>query len=448
MTRILCWNIDHFALGRIVNAGVGPEPEYGGVLGQAPLSQSDAAAGRLEYIKQNLDIIDPNGNNIVRPDIVAVIEVTADQGAVGCLAVGQGRQGAIQLLTEIRNHTNNQLWMMVPPLCTSNIETVAVYYDSTTCRFTGPFRWQGGQGPSFDPNEANAPVAADYPADYIGCLPPADSQLAAATKFHAVADGGDIAYQHYERPPYWVTFADVAGARTYSVFVIHGPAGRNRAIAYVQKLATMREIVAPSADNEVRVLLGDFNFNLMNAEFVQQGYQPLIAADYALALKRPLAPPPPFGWNDFTGYRGYFATHMRSLGQATYWFVAGDAAYYPGFGYIGAGGSVRNDYSYDNILARFGLIPNSGNPCGTLEHATILNGVVSVPFSAYPPPNSAPPGYYQWPLQMQPPVQYNNPPQQILQSNVPDPRVGSFPQWAAYGHIRSTSTHMAVVADV
>jgi len=468
MTRIMCWNIDNFNLLKIQN------PQSMNLEVPYYVPEAVASTARENYIIGNFGFTDPVPNQLVRPDIIVVIEVsTADtfgaNAGIGQLASGLGGQGAFQLLGRIRAVTGNASWMLVPPLQTGPQEAVAVYYDSSNYCFVGPWFWPGGNGPS-----RNAAAPADYPQPFRDGLPDTDipaglpnagvseRKVAAATGFtyrvgHAQA-GQPINYAANVRTPYWVKLAEVnygqnppVVGRTFSLFAIHGPAGNALALGYLTGLADVAEIVAAPAVNEVKVVLGDFNLNLTVEQapppvIVQApAYAGLTAAGYTLAFSSPGQVPS--GNANFTGYRGYLATHVRTLGNATYWYIGNNSDFYPGFGYVGSDTATRN-YSLDNILVRFGL-DGHGAPCGILANATVLNGVVSSPFAAYVPPHNAPQGTYGWPLQMGTVADYNAPPQQIMGPNDPnDARRASFPQWDNFGHIRCTSDHMAIVASV
>ncbi|MFP3472807.1 hypothetical protein R0J90_22390, partial [Micrococcus sp. SIMBA_144] len=67
---------------------------------------------------------------------------------------------------------------------------------------------------------------------------------------------------------------------------------------------------------------------------------------------------------------------MRTLAQATYRYVSNTADFYPGYGIIGSGSSSVRDYSYDNILVRFGM--TAGGPMGEVS---VMNGIVPQPFA-------------------------------------------------------------------
>jgi hypothetical protein len=231
--------------------------------------------------------------------------------------------------------------------------------------------------------------------------------------------------------------------RTISLFVVHGPAGNNPARTYAMELADVEEIVAANAATEVRLVLGDFNINLFEANLAQRdAYTPLINVGFGAGVCAPGVPPPPTPSppNPFTGYRGYFATQMKTLNNGTYWYIGNNSDFYPGYGYIDSA-----TFSLDNVLARYG-----GGAGGPLSNVTILNGVVGTPFNvANPPPNGAPPGYYQFGLQMGTAADYGAPPAHIPNPHgVADPRMASFRQWADYGHIRGTSDHMPIIFDI
>jgi hypothetical protein len=170
-----------------------------------------------------------------------------------------------------------------------------------------------------------------------------------------------------------------------------------------------------------------------------------------VTLWRSPNPVPSGAQGPFTGYRGYLATHVRPLNRVTYWYIGNNADYYPGYGVIGDGNSATKNYSIDNILGKFGD-NGHGAPCGALQHVTVLNGVVPPPFNVVqavpaPPPYVGPQGHYQWPLKMTNVEPYNNPPAQLQQPLNPAVQA-SLRQWNNYGHIRCTSDHMAIVADI
>lgn len=460
MTRILYWNIDNFTAETIDDARLGILPAYG-----VPLNQ--AASDRFDYILEQFGAKVPAVNRFATPDIFVVVEVNLGRNGFsgrGRIATPRAGFAARLLLDNIRVMTGNNNWMLVPPLQTGPDEAVAVYYDSTNYVFAGPWIWPGGQGPSQDPAQVPDPAAQMQPyQDYVGTLPGrtvpvglpnagrAEARLAAAN-----VDGHPVPYAPNRRTPYRVSFGELAGGavqRTLSLFVVHGPAGNREATAYLTGLAALGEITAPNAANEVRLILGDFNLNLLAngagvpPAIVQTGaYANLTGIGYQLgiAVQPPgqQAPNPPAG----TSYRGYFATHLRPLNRATYWYIGNSADFYPAYGYTGSTASATNDFSLDNVLVRFG----GGLAAPALTHVTVLNGVVGTPYM----PNNllqTPLGYYMFPMQMAAVAEYQDRPLRIPQPPVnppPDPRTVSFRQWQNFGRIRSTSDHMPLLFDV
>ena len=484
MTRILVWNIEDFDLDKISGGDLTLNNFY-------QETTANMATGRVDYIMANIrQVTAPNGGGAALPDIIVVIEVSAKPeyqafGAnwhaalpnIGRLAAGLGGQGAERLLRRIRADTGNAHWMMVPPLMTGPKDAVAVYYDSSNYCFAGPLRWPGGNGPAREGGD----VGGDYPPPFNDALPDtpiprglpnartSEKRAAASTIFHAM-DGTAFAWNDRARRPYLVVLGEVDYSqnppvlrRKISLFAIHGPADASRD-AYVRSLATVREIAEAPADNEVKILASDFNNNLLAVDFaVNPNYQPLHDLGYRLGLVPPpiAIPPPPA---DPSGYRGYFATTVKGLqpdnnGQANrlaqFWYNRpGNVTsrrsynYYPGFGYFGTDAPQvgNNDavYSLDNFFAWFG-----GAAGGPINNCTGLNGVVPPPYgTAVNPAGNPPQGHYVFPWQMTS-VAFQNPPdvlpERTNQQNAP--RKTALRQWNNLGHIRSTSDHMALVAD-
>jgi hypothetical protein len=463
VTCILCWNIENFELKTIETPSVADNAVYG-------VTEDAAAAGRLAYILTNLSFTDDQGAD-VQPDIFIVIEIlTTDDSSAsrGILAPGTGGDGAVRLLEKIRAKPGYDRWMLVPPLQTGPNEAVAVFYNSNNYWFTGPRRWPGGNGPCRDGGNPGA-----YPSPmYDGVLPDeaipeglpneniSEKFAAAAVDFqyrtgHARA-GLPIDFND-EKSPYLVTFAEkdltknpVGIKRTLSLFAIHGPNRDDTAKAYLENLANVADIFTDPVQDQVKVVLGDFNLNLLGdspAYTQTDAYDPLINdAHYTLGISRPLTQPPP----DYSGYRGYFATHLRSLAKATYYYVSrNNSDFYPGYGYVGSNRNAATQYSLDNILARFGNKAD-GRPCGILKNVTVLNGIVASPFAVVADPAGEPPkGFFRFPLQMQNVPPLNDPPPQLQPPKKTDPNTRTmFPQWDNFGHIRCTSDHMPIVAIV
>jgi hypothetical protein len=194
----------------------------------------------------------------------------------------------------------------------------------------------------------------------------------------------------------------------------------------------------PLAANEVRVVLGDFNVNLLNADLARtrnDNYEALAGNGYTLGINRPGGP-----LNDWLDYLDYFATHIRRTGNASYWSKPQNQ-YYPGYGYTGTH-IVQNFYSIDNILARYGAAA-----AGPMANVTILNGVVGSNYGVFAMPPGAPPiGTYNLPIGMGSLALFGAP--EAIAPPYSAGRQAAFRGWNNYGRIRSTSDHLAIVADI
>ncbi|UIJ71029.1 hypothetical protein [Aurantimonas sp. HBX-1] len=455
MTRILYWNIEKFAANKMANPST--KRQRG-----ASMTAAQASAARLAYINTHWGIT--AGGVLSRPDIIVIVEVATGYDGPGILARGSGPDGALALLVALRAVTGNANWMLVPPLQTGPREAVAVYFDSSNLVFTGPWLWPGGVGPAIAPLAPGVfgpalPTVA-YAAPFAGALPvaavpagtintgTAQDQLAACTDFTYAAahmNAGTAVNFGALRTPYWVSFAEMSGGgalpvvRNISLFCIHSPASA-AAGQYLTDLADLAEITDGIAANEVRVVLGDFNVNLLNnnATKTRNASYTAMAANYALGIDRPGGPPAPID-----GWLGYFATHIKRGNGSTYWTTGTQTDYYPGYGYIGST-IYQNFYSIDNILARYGAGVAAGGP---MTDVTVLNGVVGSRYNviAAPVPGNPPIGTYDLPIYMAG-APFAAPAAQAPAFSAG--RRSAFNGWNNYGRIRSTSDHLAIVADI
>ncbi len=443
--RILFWNIENFAQNKVNHNNNKRQP---GTTISRYLASRLRSAYIVSHIVQTI------------PDIFVVVEIETGYDAPGRLVRGAGMNGAITLLNDIRNGTGNNNWMLVPPLQTGPNEGVAVYYDSTDLIFTGPYIWPGGGGATAQPAGGMAgayPPAITavvgggvVPANALQNIGVNENQCAACVDFtynanNAANQGNPIVYAG--RAPYMVTFAEMNNAvmppvltRNITVFGVHSPASYPFAAAYLQELADTEEITVANAANEVRVVAGDFNVNLMTATlFPNANYANMQGglANYTLELA-PIAPPPAVIPN---GYQGYFATHIKPRRSAVYWSTAALASYYPGFGYIGSA-RVANLYAIDNIFTRYG----AGVAPPLANSFTILNGISGSPFNVVAPtPGGAPPGVQGFNVALPNPI-FNPAPAVAPAFSIARRQV--FYSWANYGSLRSTSDHLALMMDI
>ncbi len=441
--RVLYWNVEKFAINKIANPTANKRQKG------SSITPAQAAVDRLDYITDHVWEI--------QPDIIVVIEVTTAFAGAGQLVSGAGANGSNQLLTEIRNVMGNNNWMLVPPLQTGPNEGVAVYYDSTNLVFTGPWAWPGGGAGAVTQNggmSANygAPfnnaitTGRNVPANSLHNVGRAENQCAASVTYtynNTVApflQGQQVIM--FTRAPYHVTFAEVNGGgvvqRNLSLFAVHSPANNFGANLALTDLAEFEEITSAPANTEVKMVVGDFNVNLMSAppNFVERAqYNPLQLAGYTLGLVPLMAAPVPAN-----GYAGYYATHVKRPNNAVYWSTQNDTTYYPGYGMIGAD-LVQNLYAIDNVFTWHGA---GANPPMN-NNLTIVNGIVGSPYTAHVAPNGEPQGSLAFGIKLAGGA-FAVPPAQGPLFTVG--RWSSFKGWANYGFIRSTSDHLALAVDV
>jgi hypothetical protein len=435
-TRILFWNVRDFSINKINNPSLKRQQH-------STITRTAASQDRLNQITTLI--------NNVNPDIFVLVEVETVRNTPGTLVRGGGVTAAIQLLTAIRNTTNQPDWMLIPPIITGPKEGVAVYYRSTNRYFTGPNTWSGGAN-GFSQTPGTAP-ANNYPANLMNGLPnrtiPNASPNNPLTAERRVAAKIDYAYSEFAgidresdevifgkwRAPYMTTFAEFNGGflqRKISLFSVHSPASYKSSGFYLQDLIYCEEIVSDPAANEVKVIAGDFNVNSMRTTdnyIPNPNYQNLIDVGYSLTIAPTHNVP-----NPINGYVGYFATHIKPAKHATYGSTFGAIQYYPGYGYMGA--DQGNFVAIDNIFVRYGAP-------APVPVTTILNTIVGAPF-LNPPPHT-PAGVFPFQSFMgnffgaAPPMQapaYNA----GVQTN--------FRGWNRYGRIYSVSDHFALLVDI
>jgi hypothetical protein len=456
MTRIVYWNLKQFS-GNKIASGSG-----GRVKGRGGMPENTASFFRRWGI---LNVI-----NALNPDILVVGEVTSGHRGPGQLVSdSQGRRGCLLLAQRLRAWDALADWRLVPPLQVGTgrrTEGVAIFYKGLTAAgggrfFTGPYRWSGGGA-----GAAMAPpaVGVDYPplirealvgpsggpaplpsrnvpnlAQHNGGQP--EAMLAASVTLHEAATGNVYDFGNL-RQPYFCTFCetDAMGAvsRNLSLFAVHSPPDAVLAPAFLTILGDSAEVSGALGGNEVRVVLGDFNVNLLDAQAAYANvYANLI--NYAPLLLPTAAAPAagPFRQS----FRGFFTTHIKP--KPVLWQQGAAALSYPGYAYMGSA-RVASFYSIDNILVRRGLGP------APASQVTIANTVTGVPYAnppgpAYPvmaaPPGTVPVNHQfigyagPWPARPDAPA---------FQRGLPNALMA----WRNYGHVYGVSDHFAVFANV
>ncbi|WP_444890506.1 hypothetical protein [Microbulbifer sp. DLAB2-AA] len=454
-------------------------------------------------------------------------------------------------------NANNEAWCLVPPLISGLggvAEGIAVYYNATKLQFIGPYVWPAPVvgAPSVGPAQP-APAAAGYYGDPWGSFPPpsgfpvgpiaapvpgavppvlpplsedclpnrllapgfgapagvTENQLAGQFQFfHPVAVGAPPAVpinfpNAGDRSPFLTKFIDltVAGGRIINLFSFHARPGQDPvapgiipdSVAGTQALATIQEIQAPLAANQVNVIVGDFNvsvFNVAPHNRADQAYGPLInpigGVPAGLGYTQHIRPTPGVVYNNTE--QGYFFTHMisrsrsasnTSPGDPTPWNqpkvtpLPANAVGYPAYGYAGTGMRGRYD-AIDNVFTKYGAAAAAGAPA----NITIVNRVTGTPYNrgAIPAAANCPIGHYQYnvamadgpaaanpalPLPPGPPLPAAIPPGGFYPPGytppppiIPPTTIGTdndrrhFIGWNNYGRVASTSDHIALILDI
>jgi hypothetical protein len=469
MTRILYWNIQQFSRNKIAN------PSAAVVGGNGGLSQAAASRQRRQQILNVVAAFDPQ--------ILVVVEVsTGNHGPGQLLTRTKGRGGCRALAWMLRNQMpNGGDWQMVPPLQVGQngpAEGVAVFYRAVDRAvggavvvnryFTGPDRWTGGENGI---TARGGGAIGDYPAqeaNLLMALPP--GKVPRIIPFAALYGGGNRETRRAARvdfltagmapvavnfgnanyrTPYMTTFTEqtVAGGaiKDITLFTVHTPPRFPAAPNFINAMATAADIMDQLAANEVKVIVGDFNVNLLLANGNQAAfYNNLLAVDaagdqYILGLH---ALP---GWvpGNVAANKGYFATHIKKGKRAILWSTAANQPFYPGYGYVGAT-TQASLYSIDNILIKQAGVPPVAN-----NGVTIANTVVGSPLNGRMP---LPPGVSQGavaladefgaiPMGVAWPSAPNAPPTQ-------NGLAAALRGWNNYGRIFSTSDHLGVYGVV
>ena len=453
MARILYWNIQQFGINKINQLGKRPR-------GANVRPVTPQATWRSEVIRTTLT------QNT--PDIFVVVETSTGKGKPGTLVTAGGASGAQYLLGQMRTWLSND-WMLVPPLRlgTGGVqEGISVFYNSAVLNFTGPWGWQGGANPANSVASIGAANLADYTNPWTTCLPIGNTpggantinpnipyrKLAGQWQFRgpviapAVVGAPLVFPNNFNRTPYLTTFWDAANARTIKLMAFHASPKKAQAANGTNTLANVLEMTEDLADDEVGVIVGDFNVDIFNTNYEPFAYDRLLGnlpagANYTRAVN-----PTANQWPD----KGYVCTMLKSHNSARPWDTNG----YPGYEYV-----IKDSYSsVDNILTRYGA--NAGGPAANI---TIVKRVTGAPYNrdANPPAN-VPQGQYAYNTGMaQFPLGHANaglPSALPLPPNGPNGNGGytpgnigaltRFKGWANYRRIRSTSDHMALIIEV
>jgi hypothetical protein len=409
----------------------------------------------------------------------------------------------------------NTEWHLVPPLISGagrRAEGIAVFYKSQVggnphLYFVGPWRWPGG-GYIAGGNLANAVAASGaggfghYPPPWtavaIPGTPPGfgnppnptnndalpNRAVPGGSPFNVGQQENQLAGQYQFLPPpvgvgvpaaplnfpaagyrspfltyFWDVSAGAGNERLIKLLSYHAPPDQIPDLLFppalsaagTANLAQVQEMGIALGNDEVSVIVGDFNVSLFStagANPANAAYNPLInVANYTQALTRNVgggAGSIP----DTYPEKSYLITHIRrtnsrrgsTVDDANPWNTNG----YPGYGYLSEpDNQVRYD-AIDNIFTKYGTGVNAGGPAANI---TIVNRVIGGPYNALPAPAAPTPplGNYVYVTAMN---NVNALPIPGGYAPRPTGRRKSFRAWNNYGKVRSTSDHMALIIDV
>ncbi len=438
MTRVLFWNIEKFRKNKIedpsISASVGTKKRR---VDPNQASTALKAADRFTVIKRII--------LATNPDIVVIVELSSEKSPTPQMdSGGTGVAGAKVLLTWLRGLSAE--WRLVPPLKVGDdpkTEAVGVFYKGQTGTlqrfFTGPNFWTGGLG-GFSCVPTYAPTPGAYDAGDVNMMlvppgsaprqvPPGaaycggqmENTLAARVTFRELGNPDFVLNYGIYRPPYMVTFTEQNATgivRNLTVFGVHTPPKDGTySEGYPAYLADTEEVTGDLRALETRIIGGDFNLPLLKTNGTQTNlYAPLTVNDYTLLLTSLF----PNAQMDRTG-QGFYMTSLRR-GKSTIWQYS-----YPGYDYF--------SQSYDNILVR------PFNPAQVYA-TTVMNPVVGTPYQGNPNGTAGAPVLGSL---MQAPI-VDPWPAALL--DPPENQQKYLCVWNNFGHLRSTSDHFGVFADV
>jgi hypothetical protein len=471
MTRMLFWNVEQYSPARFYSASAAPDALAG-------MSEQLSSVARRTLLYRVIEA--------ATPDVIVIVEVNIRKHASTRLA--QNTDALVQMLAWLRAAAPLAVrsieWRLVPPYWLAGagdqgLESVAVFYRGQTGTvdrfFTGPDVWPGGlraptlptpgvvtgiygtntrnrQNVDFNAMLVPPPQATRViPDEALHNARRNENVVAARFKLrvrNGTDPGADAAFGT-ARPPLMVTLTERTAAgvvRDLTVFGIHAPANGPGSATFIATLATTFEVSSDLGARETRVIGGDFNSNLLDANGdLTNAYDPLTTRvnGYQLLLRPPPGKPP----TDLTAYKGYFGTHLQKLSdidmarlrESKFLWSAGvvDRSLYPGYGYL------STFFSLDNVLVR---------PLDAARNyqTTIMNTVVAAPLTAVTPvPGNAPVGSLVIGAEMpNVPVTSQPWPPAPYAANFTVPNATTLLEWDRYGHIVSTSDHFALFVDV
>jgi hypothetical protein len=459
MTRVLYWNINNFSLSKI----------------QA--DDRGEAARRLEYMVQKI-MRGPPGDAI--PDIIVVVEVYArirEVVAEGIVLTPNSAagQGVLRLLNVLQNDPvmgtrTGRNWCVVPPLNLGSFgyrEAVAVFYNAVNLQFTGPNLLYQLYGPgtnigqSQPVNVRTLAALINYDPLWAAAMPDGmtplgipENQLAgewqywthnrpipSPTPYDRKRDQGRILFPDPDsRGPFLTRFLDLNHGRTLNLFSVH--TSPDSADDAVRKMGEVPEMTAPLADNQVKVILGDFNIDTFDAFGNTQNPYAWMLPLYTPALDpRDLDPGGNRG-NVNPARKPYCTTHLLPVRYATPFTpynnngqLQADPQHnvYPRFGYMGSSFPDINDSgAIDNVFTAYGA--NTARPAA--NNITVINTVTGTPYARQQGLNYPSTLVHKFPNGIDPHYEHADLEQYIFRFD------------ENFGVIASTSDHLPLIIDI
>jgi hypothetical protein len=429
------------------------------------------------------------------PDIIVVVEVYSRIREVGLegsvlRSSGAAGQGVLQLLNRIQNAMGDH-WAVVPPLnlgANGQREAVAVFYDTRNLQFTGPNLWYD-RFPDDPSNIGQAqPVNAEtfehiinYPPAWKMAMPNPNNpnvtlRLNRRTNF--TIDGvatpinewqlaGQWEYYTGDRPipspipppyprnricfpaqasrgPFWTQFNDltVMNGRTINLFTVHtSPSSARAGVRYMGDVTEMGDQVF---DEEMNVILGDFNIDSYSDKADAYGW--MIAGDGEYTMQ--LDARQNHAGATVAARKPYLMTHLLPVNTATPYNSVNEGPdpthnVYPRFGYMGSAfPNLNNSGAIDNVFTVYG-----GAAHGPARNITVVNPIVGTPYNRLPAPAGVTAeltGGLPYASVLRNPI-----PQVAPNGGVdapPDPI--AFSNWQNFAGIYSTSDHLPLMIDI
>jgi|GEM_PF-1974016 len=258
--RILMWNIQSFTEKRIKGK---PSPVQ-----KVTDANRASALMTLAYIVSTIQQADP--------DVFVILEVRTKAGGLGTLAQGNGPNGLLSMLAELRKLSPQ--WFLVPPLRINPVqdlgthtETVAVFWRNDRVQFLGPNFWPTAPHGATGPSSTQGGNTGPYPDLWRGAVPQGTVN-AARCEFHEGNDqnGEEITFtEPKDRRPYLTKFRELQGQqRVVHLFSVHLRPRGDLSTALTRLMGLLGVLQIPQA-GEVVVLAGDFNVNLLDKSAVQ-----------------------------------------------------------------------------------------------------------------------------------------------------------------------------------